>query len=257
MMLDWRRSNEELREQAQSAIRNTLSPMLAVTYHGLEQLCLEVAEKHSKNHVDSDVSVSCMVFEIDQEVAPNTTVDPQSVELCFRLRHVANRMSEILFGDSFAQKLLESNTTLGGRISVRYYPERAVSHAALNDQSLLGAHVDGNLFTLLWSDHSGLQVLDPANVGDVTPEFIANLGMPLIGSKAGLEIQPEQWATVTAPVEGYLLFTVGNGWLRSELVRSLFPPPAVQSAVLHRVQMKGGSTARHSIPFLVNLIDAE
>jgi hypothetical protein len=45
----------------------------------------------------------------------------------------------------------------------------------------LGAHVDGNLITLLWADNHGLEVLDP-NTEHCAPHDVLMQGMPLIGA---------------------------------------------------------------------------
>ena len=106
--------------------------------------------------------------------------------------------------------------------------------------SVLGAHVDGNFFTLLWSDQPGLQVLNPDNTKQLTPDFILNMGMPLIGAGTGLTMEEEQWATVDVPAElgagGYFLFTIGNGWMRSGLVKKLWQGTQVKAPVLHSQQ---------------------
>ena len=54
-----------------------------------------------------------------------------------------------------------------------------------------------------------------------------------------------------------MLLTVGRAWLRSPLVAEHFPAPAVACAALHRVRVRAGAGPRVSVPYLVDVHDAD
>lgn len=117
----------------------------------------------------------------------------------------------------------------------------------------LGPHCDATLFTLLWSNAPGLQVLDPKRVAGWTAQHIREFGIPSMCSieDAPPDITEEQWATVDIPwAEGVMLFTLGTSWHLYEQMTGAVP---TKSAALHRVTVSGLSRDRLSLPFLVGL----
>ena len=81
-----------------------------------------------------------------------------------------------------------------------------------------------------------------------------HLGLPSFGEELRA-VREDEWGTVDLPWhEGVLLMTVGCSWLHEPIVAK---QPA-QCAVLHRVALPpAGGTTRYSLPFLVDLVDAE
>ena len=140
----------------------------------------------------------------------------------------------------------------------------------------LGAHCDSTLMTLLWADAPGLQVLEPARAEALgwRPQHVLGLGLPMMaplaadsddaggseedGAAAPAEPPPltdEQWAYVALDwARDPLLLTIGASWLTSDLVRERCP---ARCAALHRVVLPSGSHARHSLPFLADLVPRE
>ena len=77
-------------------------------------------------------------------------------DLAFRqkVEALSYRCARVLSAGALTKEVLqEKGASLGGRLTLRHYPR--------GGNGVLGAHVDGNLFTLLWSDRPGLEVLDP------------------------------------------------------------------------------------------------
>ena len=78
------------------------------------------------------------------------------------------------------------------------------------------------------------------------------------GAAAPAEPPPltdEQWAYVALDwARDPLLLTIGASWLTSDLVRERCP---ARCAALHRVVLPSGSHARHSLPFLADLVPRE
>ena len=137
-------------------------------------------------------------------------------------------------------------------LSVKWY-----RGSACKSETRLGAHVDGNMFTLLWSNTPGLQVLRPD--ADVGREDLMYFGMPLIGAGPSLSFEEEDFVDVAAP-EGYaleelMLFTVGRSWFSESnpLTRGTRLLGA-KCPVLHRVAFANQLEDRFSIPFLINFV---
>merc|ERR1711933_127468 len=101
----------------------------------------------------------------------------QQLRVAMRDKVVA-RLFDAIAGPSFRGSLREEGKLLDGRISVRCY---ANDKSAIKDQGehALGAHVDGNVMTLLFADAPGLQVPDPS--APLTPEEVSATGIPSFG----------------------------------------------------------------------------
>ena len=134
----------------------------------------------------------------------------------------------------------------------------------------LGAHCDSTLLTLLWADSPGLQVLDPARAEALgwRPEHVLGLGLPtMMAAPSGdddggrddaaepLPLTDSEWATIDLDwARDPLLCTLGVSWLSSAVVAERCP---ARCAALHRVVLPEGGPARHSLPFLADLVPAE
>lgn len=142
----------------------------------------------------------------------------------------------------------QQGLVLDGRLSLRVYPPVTTEMQAMGPQ--LGAHVDGNLFTLLWADQPGLQVLDPATA--CTADDVMNFGMPSFGPVDATPAITD--ASFVDTDHTGILFTVGRAWLRSPLTQELGAGGDVMCGVLHRVQLRCPTPrSRSSIPYLVDL----
>ena len=108
-------------------------------------------------------------------------------------------------------------------------------------ETRLGAHCDGNLFTLLWTDAAGFEALDPAQCGGCSAADVLSFGFPTLGPPPAADLAAGFAEVGGLAGTGRLLFTVGGAWLTDGSVQRWWPG-AVQSAVLHRV-VKGGASA--------------
>ncbi|GMI32271.1 hypothetical protein TeGR_g2336 [Tetraparma gracilis] len=138
-----------------------------------------------------------------------------------------------------------------GVVSLRFYPASpppASSSPPASGQRL-GAHVDGNLCTLLYSTSPGLQVPSPSHPANrgITRGQVQGYGMPTLAGEV-LVLGEERWAFVDAR-DDEILLTVGNEFFGDAL---RFPEKGqVFGPVLHRVHdgCMGGKE-RVSVPFL-------
>ena len=98
------------------------------------------------------------------------------------MRALAARCARILLGDAALAALAAERKALDGRLSVRAY--RCARGPPRGAEGGLGAHVDGNLFTLLWASAEGLQVLAlrPADRRAVCADDVLSLGAPTVGA---------------------------------------------------------------------------
>ncbi len=243
---------EELRRKARAALTDTVSPCFYVANFGFDvRPVVRAAERHyaavgctgQRRHLDLR----------DAAVAGGDALDAFRADM----HGLARRVAGIVFGDAHTAAVLDGGAaTLTGPLSVKNYSGAA-------DRSIrLGAHVDGNMFTLLWSNAPGLQVLRPTS-GTVAfePHDLMMFGMPMIGAGPMLTFTDDDYADVVLPpgyeMERCMLFTVGRSWfsqgnpLAAETGdESLSPVP--QCPVLHRVAFADRAEQRWSIPFLVN-----
>ena len=240
--LDMRLPDTELRERCVTALTGSLTPLLAVTHHGLEHACAALAARAAEAHglppasaPDAPAQTACS---LDGDLA--TAAD----ELKGSLLGLSKRLIGLLAGEA-----VDLDRELQARLCLRAYapdmgeqPER------------LGAHCDATLITLLWASAPGLQVLQPdlAQQAGWTREHIMGFGVPSFSAEA-TEPLPLHWATVDLPWNsGALLLTLGTGWAASEQPRL----PA-HSAVLHRVVVDAAAGPpaaeyRLSLPLLVD-----
>ena len=227
-VLDFALRDEDLRTKARAAMAGSLSPMFAIRNAGID---VERVLCDIRKNSDTAEDARCVTYDVtDSEFRED-------------MKRLANRCLSLLLDDCDVQ--------LGGKLSVRRYP------ASQNCQPLrLGAHTDGNLFTLLFADSSGLEVVTDSS--NLTPSDIMLAGVPSTSAtpSAGVAtLRDDDWK----PIEGifdepHFLLTCSNAWFRSTKVKenwnSAFPPP--QSPCFHRVRIKAGSGERLSIPFLVD-----
>jgi hypothetical protein len=153
-----------------------------------------------------------------------------------------------------------------GLISLRYYPPvasfaPAPSASALPDLladrpdiQRLGAHVDGNLMTLLLSTAAGLQVPTASINPSLTSDQVRNYGLPTL-TGAILFLPDSHWSYVDVRSDE-ILVTLGNEFFDSGAI-AFQEKPLVHGPVLHRVNdglMNG--EGRISVPFLAKLVQA-
>ena len=254
-----------LRASAAEHLSDTLTPMLSIRNHGLEPYLRELARRTAAEHSAARDATDDPPDNFAHDLSAKDLEEARAglTALCCRLLGM-------LLGEEEAQR-----HRLHGRLCLRVYPAQPVSAlqcdgtnstpsaASPPASTRLGAHCDATLFTLLWSDAPGLQVLDPvraARSGWTVPDVV-HFGIPFLGpvdcaddeeEGSPPELQDSHWATVEQPwSEGALLFSLGTAWDASGIgAREL---PNVRGAVLHRVATCAGQPARHSLPFLVDL----
>ncbi len=233
--LDMRCPDEHLRRTARAALENTLTPMLSLHHHGCSEQLAELAARARAHHsLDGGSLPPQSACDFDGPL------EPLARDTSAKLTALCTRLLKILAGDTAP--------ALEGRLCMRTYPQAAAHEDGATLR--LGAHLDNTLFTLLWSDSPGLQVLHPERAREWTPERVLRYGLPTLGdADEAVALREDQWATVQLPWdEGPLLLTLGCAWLSSPLPTAA---PRAQCAVLHRVVAPPRD--RHSIPFLVDL----
>ena len=141
--------DDTIRSKAQQGLSSPAA-MFALRNHGLEGLIQRVRDStrtdHQLDHYARDEK--CVSCELTDDLA---------AALKQGCREVAGRLCETLFGGQFMANLKGRGSTLDGRQSMRYYP----GSKALGGEGgvALGPHVDNTLFTMLWADGPGLQVI--------------------------------------------------------------------------------------------------
>ena len=240
--VDLRLPEEDLRQVCREALLGSLTPMLALRHHGAEGILSELAVRASDHCGSAQQQVGQKSYSLEGE-----DLSPLVARARGALKEVTEKMLRVLAGDGAVVALAEGGEAMVGRLCLRVYPERRGLEA-----HRLGAHCDGTLMTLLWSDAPGLQVVNPACLEDWTPEQVTSFGLPSMGPPPP-ELRSEQWATVDLPWgEGALLFTLGTGWQRCPIAMASLP---AASAALHRVVVPAGMARdRHSLPFLVDVV---
>ena len=255
-----------LRRYARQSLENTASPMFTITNFGFEQLLQSVVARASSSEQGQLTSAGRGHFDLKTS---ETEDDAMFTEFREEMQVLAQKVAAILFGDEIAQQVV-----LDGPLSVKSYVGRRKrteegtgvegtappSTVALSTDSQvrLGAHIDGNFFTLLWSNAPGLQVLNPKKV--VTAEELMYYGMPLVGeATSSLTVKEEDFVDVEAEWAsgGVMLVTVGRSWFSSTNPLTQDSDLKVTCPVLHRVAFPDSQIGtRFSIPFLVNVVEA-
>ena len=159
-VLDFARTDEELQEDCRrlrTFFRGSLSPVLAIRNHGVD---FRGAARRKAAELEAERGAATENRNVEfasADGADNESgVGNAEEDLVFRAKveALSYRCARVLSGGSLTKEALkESGLSLGGRLTLRHYP--------LGGNGELGAHVDGNLFTLLWSDRPGLEVLNP------------------------------------------------------------------------------------------------
>ena len=274
-VIDFRSLHEAATRVAlRDAVSDTLSPMFALSHHGLEGEIKDLVSTliHGRGvdvtqAGDAHEVPSCVSIEMES-ILPSSGVE----RLHRRLSNVVETLLVALLGLNTRRELVAllrrreiGNTTggsgteesrlqmlrIGGRESIRFYP-----HAG---DGVLGAHVDMNMITLLWANGPGLEVVDPRADG-VDPAFIRQVGIPSTtiavdddGADPLEKLGEAGWRTVDACWErGDFLVTIGDEWFRTFIdARTAIPlqvpnecasspdikatVPRVLCPVLHRV----------------------
>ncbi len=265
-----------LRAKALSALSDTVSPHFYVAGFGFRESmrgALGVAKSaFAKEEVESGGAGSNRNtndaeqrrhFDLNDPLVADSVADPapELAEFKTNMHALATRLADILFcteggGADEDIEVAACAATEGVEIdvnsplSIKWYRGKASV-----SETRLGAHIDGNMFTLLWSNTPGLQVLRPD--ADVDREDLMYFGMPLIGTGPVLSVSDEDFVDV-APPEGYeleelMLFTVGRSWFsESNPLTHGEQLLGAKCPVLHRVAFADQLQDRLSIPFLIN-----
>ena len=257
-----------LRRLARQSLENTASPCFMIQNFGFEKLLQSVVKRasvHNNNKVESGSVDSRTHFDLKTSETEN---DPMCDEFRDQMKDLATRVASILFGD---EAVLD--VELDGPLSVKSYVgdrrellessdrrellESSVSSTSSTTNTRLGAHVDGNMFTILWSNAPGLQVL--RHDKDVVADDIMFYGMPLVGIGPSLEVDEEDFVDVHADWESgkVMLVTVGRSWFSPSNPLTKSSDINVKCPVLHRVAFPDRDGERHSVPFLVNVVQRE
>ena len=150
---------------------------------------------------------------------------------------VTSRITDAMFGEKFEKMLKEESKLVDANLIIRYYPK--------SGPRKLGAHVDGNFLTVLWSDRPGLQFPSQTKSG-LTPSDVRAIGLPSLAPPM-ISLSDEMWEDVPCD-ESTLIVSLGNGFYEETVVKdSEFAQ--VNCPVLHRVNCSGDYD-RYSIPFL-------
>jgi hypothetical protein len=275
------------------ALRSALtsSGYVALANHGVES-ALQRMRDACRDH-----------YHLDSGTVPKQKFELGNVEggeplrsLLAGQRGLVSRLCQLLFGPELETELHRRGEMLDGRISLRFYPkiplaDQSKATADPSTKVILGAHVDANLMTLLWSDGPGLQVLcadtadSESGSGDgadgdssssapaaaplpLDPDQVCRFGIPSMGPSDLPELTDANFADVLTagaaddpdpdPADLWqrdmLLLSVGEEWTRRGVPECGMPAAA---PVLHRVRLAecARHRDRHSIPYLVRLVD--
>jgi isopenicillin N synthase-like dioxygenase len=256
-VLDLSLPDEKLRTAAQAALTGTLSPVLCLINHGCEAACVTLSAQMQRQAGALPPGTVQQAIETD---AAGCEAAATALRGC--LRDVGLRVLGLALGDTNIEETLKSRQLdLQGRLCLRAYPAGASPPAAAASTTTtgeppprLGAHCDSTLFTMLWADSAGLQVLDPVRAADWRPEAVLRYGLPTMGPVDDVELptlREDQWCSVAMDwAANPLLLTLGSSWLTNELTSARLP---ARCAVLHRVVLPA-NCARHSLPFLADLV---
>jgi len=231
--------DDTLRHKAQEALSGP-SGMFALRNYGFEQLVQQVrdATRTQNQLAEYSGNEKCISCELTDEL---------SITLKHRCKGVASRLCDTLFGPEFREGLEKTQRTIDGRQSMRYYPGN--KGAADGSITALGAHVDHTLFTMLWPDGPGLQVISTEEAAVQA----SSVGLPTIGPSMPAAVDEASWADVGDFWErGMLLVTVGQEWIDLSAANGNDGMRQAKRAALHRVVIP--NCERHSIPFLVRVV---
>ena len=233
VVVDMTRDEAEIKALIIGALQKA-PPIFAATKYGFEDKFLHLVralrEKHALHqHSTDERCVSISLAGLDDGLTEE--------ELRMDLQTLTSRICEIVLGGEFARRLETEQLEMGGALSMRFYPRRSADLAATEAENLLGAHVDGNFITLLWSDAPGLQVPGPEaplDLGDV-----AAAGIPSIGVSGATDMDDRDWVDVEGP-PGCLFVTIDQGWFQSAAAQLWGGVPC---ATYHRVSIDGDMPA--------------
>ena len=259
-VLSMLRPDEELRAAARRALhspKGCITPMFAVVDFGFENIAKAVMEE-SKVSVSNGESNSVeVIHDVDGVQDCGRSKTKAEAELYGHLKGLAGRLGRIVLGEEHMERMQAEGKTLDGRLSVRCY--RQLSDEITHPQ--LGAHVDGNLFTLLISNKRGLQVLDPELAGACPPSIITSYGMPSIGA-AGLSMHSKS-RTSTLSIRSIITRRLRRRdtvycWQcndADEPIPGSFTPacPVLHRVAYHNQDTDPDDVLRYSIPYLVDV----
>ena len=231
VVVDMTRDEAEIKALIIGALQKA-PPIFAATKYGFEDKFLHLVralrEKHALHqHSTDERCVSISLADLEDGLTEE--------ELQMDLRALTSRICEIVLGGEFARRLETEQLEMGGALSMRFYPRRSADLAATEAENLLGAHVDGNFITLLWSDAPGLQVPGP----EAPLDSYLSAGIPSIGVSGATDMDDRDWVDVEGP-PGCLLVTIGQGWFQSAAAQLLGGVPC---ATYHRVSIDGAMPA--------------
>ena len=271
IVLDLARDEPQvLREKARAALSDTVSPHFFVAGFGFEQnlkaalaVVQNVIDRESQESTNAAGGEEALSNHMASEDLTRKHYDMNGAEdslpselACLKknMHSLAMRLVRVLFYDDNFSALRETRIDQNSPISVKWYKGTASSKS----ETRLGAHVDGNMFTLLWSNCPGLQVLRPDwDSGAPTPEDLMLYGMPLIGTGPRRTYSDRDFVNVEPPqeygLEELILFTVGRSWFsQTNPLTGNGNNLGATCPVLHRVSFADQVEDRFSLPFLVN-----
>ena len=204
-MLDFSKdSSEVLREKARTALTGSASPHFYVAGFGFGaslHKTLGVAasafgqegKASGGEDVCGDGGVQRQHFDLN-ECAAGGNGAAVVAEFRESMHALATRLVGVLFDVDDANELGLLSTDGGltvdtnSPLSVKWYRAHHTS------QDGLGAHVDRNMFTLLWSNSPGLQILRPD--ASMSRNDLMHFGMPLIGAEPVLSFEEEDFVAL-------------------------------------------------------------
>jgi isopenicillin N synthase-like dioxygenase len=252
VVLDCREPDDVLRAQCEKPLRDSLTPVIALSHHGCEDVCAALVAASKESHAPPDAAQAA--YEFDGGHPLHT--EAEAAKTC--LMGLALRMMRVLAGDDIEEKMAERGCRCEGRLKMRTYPRAKQNGGSSWPAQRLGAHCDATLMTLLWTDAPGLQVVDPKllDAAEWTPQQITSYGLPTMGPPPP-ELKEADWATVKLESfdRGILVMTLGTGWSDCGAVMQTFP---ARSAALHRVMVHRAPAAdRHSLPFFLDAVPVQ
>lgn len=255
-----------LREKARAALSDTVSPHFFIAGFGFEQnlqsalnvvrsaIAKESADSIDENAMSNHLQDNSMNRRHYDMNSPTGDLPPELSSLKSSMHSLAMKLVRVLFCNDKDLEAREITIDHNSPISVKWYKGTTNSES----ETRLGAHVDGNMFTLLWSNTPGLQVLRSDLEADApTPEDLMMYGMPLIGTGPARTYEDIDFVNVAPPeeyeLEEVILFTVGRSWFsKSNPLTGGENQLGASCPVLHRVSFADQVEDRFSIPFLVN-----
>ena len=199
--------DDEIRRKVVATCKDSLSPLFVVSNHGLGPLIEAVLrlasgedqpgeegnnsgeEEDGPGGADAGAAAAAAAAAVAGVGQACVSCEVAGSAAGRRLREamrdrVGARLVDAVAGPAFRETLAAEGSTLDGRISVRCYAnenDEQVEEGQARElgAAALGAHVDGNVLTVLYANGPGLQI--PSRDSTITADEVAAFGMPTIG----------------------------------------------------------------------------